>query len=65
MIDDVLVWIVALALLGAIMFLASVAWRAGESAGHPSFEGAARGSAPRAANAIRRMWALLRLPRRR
>ncbi len=38
MYDDALAWILSLALLGAIMLLASVALRAGESAGHQPIE---------------------------
>ena len=43
MYDDALAWIVSLALLGAIMLLASVALRAGESAGHQPIERPAGG----------------------
>lgn len=45
MYDDALAWILSLALLGAIMLLASIALRSGEAAGHQTIERPA-GSAP-------------------
>ena len=67
MYDDALAWILSLALLGAVMLLASVALRAGESAGHQTIErpdgnspGGGPGRGRRLSGALGRLAARLR-----
>ena len=69
MYDDALAWILSLALLGAIMLLASVALRSGESAGHQSIErpdgdGPAAGEPGAGPRAALLGWLAARLPGR-
>ena len=69
MYDDALAWILSLALLGAIMLLASVALRSGEGAGHQPIErpdgGDSGASGPGAGpRAVLLGWLTARLPGR-